>query len=371
MNTQLLLIEEVKNALSTEIESRSLFLEKYFNPKLTKDDRKRQFIKAFKIKNNQLMEKKLFSWWEFCNQLPQVSLIYAQLRSRLMVNMAGGVLENAGLCLDRFGIPYIPGSAVKGCARRMAIEKLLEATDDEKPTLLSEIALVFGWTSSDWEEKHKDSSDFYYGCHSQLSLVRKAAEILLETFSIPTRNSDTLEQLLENIPNYAGTVRFLAAYPIPTEFYPTAEKPKQTGDLELDVIACHHQKYYAQDQEYSKAWDTEDPIPVFFPAISPFHIFVFCLQSSQRASEKAKKLAESWLQEGLETLGIGAKTAAGYGWYQICTSQVEKKIQEKKEEEKQKEAAKREEEEKKKEKKKRKKEKKKRKKEKKKRKKQN
>src|SRR6266581_674937 len=34
----------------------------------------------------------------------------ADLRGRLIVNQAGGVLENAGLCLDRhFGIPYIPG----------------------------------------------------------------------------------------------------------------------------------------------------------------------------------------------------------------------------------------------------------------------
>jgi CRISPR/Cas system CMR subunit Cmr6 (Cas7 group RAMP superfamily) len=43
-----------------------------------------------------------------------------------MVNMAGGVMENAGLCLDRFGLPYIPGSAVKGCARRTALAALRE-----------------------------------------------------------------------------------------------------------------------------------------------------------------------------------------------------------------------------------------------------
>ena len=33
----------------------------------------------------------------------------AKLRSRLIVNQAGGILENAGLCLHpHFGYPYIP-----------------------------------------------------------------------------------------------------------------------------------------------------------------------------------------------------------------------------------------------------------------------
>jgi CRISPR/Cas system CMR subunit Cmr6 (Cas7 group RAMP superfamily) len=69
-------------------------------------------------------------------------------------DMAGGVMENAGLCLDRFGMPYIPGNGVKGCARRMAIQELLEArakaSDDELAKLLADIALVFGWGEEDW-----------------------------------------------------------------------------------------------------------------------------------------------------------------------------------------------------------------------------
>jgi hypothetical protein len=33
-------------------------------------------------------------------------------------------------------------------------------------------------------------------------------------------------------------------------------------------------------------------------------------------------LALDWLREGLATSGIGAKTAAGYGWFEDCTSRL-------------------------------------------------
>ena len=89
-----------------------------------------------------------------------------------MVNMAGGIMENAGLCLDRFGLPYIPGSAVKGCARRMAIRCLGDAREagtvsPELAKRLLQIALAFGWGEEDWCAKKKDGycvSDFAYAC---------------------------------------------------------------------------------------------------------------------------------------------------------------------------------------------------------------
>src|SRR5208282_3126445 len=96
----------------------------------------------------------------------------AQLQSRLMVNMAGGVMENAGLCLDRFGLPYIPGSAVKGCARRMAIQRLIEVElPSVKSDLLIQIALAFGWGEQDWSSEKTDGrfkSDFAYAAGSDL-----------------------------------------------------------------------------------------------------------------------------------------------------------------------------------------------------------
>src|SRR2546425_574565 len=139
--------------------SRSLYFDRFAQPELEKDERRQFFTDGFgceKLKN------KVDSWnsWLGHNglRLKTADILFAQLQSRLMVSMAGGVMENAGLCLDRFGVPYIPASAVKGCARRMGIQNLLETRDskeslDELAHLLADIALVFGWSELEWKLK--------------------------------------------------------------------------------------------------------------------------------------------------------------------------------------------------------------------------
>jgi CRISPR/Cas system CMR subunit Cmr6 (Cas7 group RAMP superfamily) len=54
---------------------------------------------------------------------PRKSDIFVgELGGRLLINMGGGVQENAGMALDRcFGLPFIPGSAVKGVTRHTAL----------------------------------------------------------------------------------------------------------------------------------------------------------------------------------------------------------------------------------------------------------
>ena len=51
----------------------------------------------------------------------RVRTIYGELRSRLAINLADGLIENAGIFLDRnYGVPMIPASAVKGCCNHAA-----------------------------------------------------------------------------------------------------------------------------------------------------------------------------------------------------------------------------------------------------------
>lgn len=74
----------------------------------------------------------------------------ARLKSRLIVNQAGGILENAGMCLHpHFGYPYIPGSAVKGIARHAAWGEWHEAKEPEKECIAQDIARVFGYPTND------------------------------------------------------------------------------------------------------------------------------------------------------------------------------------------------------------------------------
>jgi CRISPR-associated protein Cmr6 len=285
--------------------------------------------------------KALASRQQFLSGLSATSL-FAQLQSRLMVNMAGGVMENAGLCLDRFGLPYIPGSAVKGCARRAALAALHEWCEaggkpEHKPIgpdnplapccaafttpaeMLAVIARVFGWCEQDWSDR-SNQSDFLWACgQNHREIWHTAAQALATHFGwkIADKHGDTP---WKSLPNFAGSVSFLPAYPVdlgktgkvdglPIELPPL-------GKLELDVVTCHHRDYYAG--KFPIATDTEEPVPVVFPAVAPGHVFAFAIVPLRGADAQLIQHARTWLATGLSGFGIGAKTAAGYGWFDCC-----------------------------------------------------
>jgi CRISPR/Cas system CMR subunit Cmr6 (Cas7 group RAMP superfamily) len=274
------------------------------------------------------------------------SELYAQLRSRLTVNMAGGVMENAGLCLDRFGVPYIPGSVVKGCARRAAIAALHEwcATGDkpggsDNPVapgcepfntpeeMLGAIARVFGWADLDWADEPKQS-DFAWACGDAWPALRKAVvHQLAVELHVPLRPDDP--KPWKSLPNVAGSFSFLPAYPVDLGRTGKVDglplQVPQLGELELDVVTCHHRDYYASDDPNAVATDTEDPVPVVFPAVAPGHVFAFVLAPVRGADPQTVEHARTWLKIGLKTFGLGAKTNAGYGWFD-CSETVQNAV---------------------------------------------
>jgi CRISPR/Cas system CMR subunit Cmr6 (Cas7 group RAMP superfamily) len=260
-----------------------------------------------------------------------------------MVNMAGGVMENAGLCLDRFGLPFIAGSAVKGCARRMAIQRLVEAETPEgedksakKADLLFQIALIFGWTDTEWKDGRKPKkdgspgelySDFEYACgegDGWRGIREPVARSLLDRLNVRDRKYPKEPWL--DLPNYAASVSFLPAYPIDAAGADLPMPPPLLGTLQLDVVTCHHPDYYAQRKDRNGnlmmpvALDIEDPNPVIFPAVAGGHIFAFAVRPLRDCSHDSVQRACEWLAGGLATFGLGAKTAAGYGWFNTSPS---------------------------------------------------
>ena len=281
--------------------------------------------------------EKLTAWRSFVlaladNNLQSEKLLFARLQSRLMVNMAGGVFENGGLCLDRTsGVVFIPGSAVKGCARRVALAALREWSEteqkpsgednplaivaknfDSRRSLLASIALIFGWSDQEWTI----DSDFAWawGCDEKPTDEQKAAwkegrqvvsSALCNHLGITLKESD-VQNPWKKLPNFAGTIAFLPAYPWNTN-----------PAIELDVITGHHRAYYESSDQNAIAYDTEEPIPVIFPAVSAKDQprFAFVLHPTARARKDDLTHARGWLAEGLDIFGIGAKTNAGYGWF--------------------------------------------------------
>lgn len=157
--------------------------------------------------------------------------------------------ENGFVFDPLVGVPFIPGSAVKGLCHRQA---LLDDMDSEL------IRALFG-------------------------------------------SVDPLDETSGERHAHGGVV-FLDAYP--------AEWP----ELVVDIVNCHHPFYYGGKSKDSVPQETEDPKPAFFLAVKEGTGFVFRLKAlpggeAPRLLERAGTL----LADALGTLGIGAKTAAGYG----------------------------------------------------------
>ena len=77
------------------------------------------------------------------------------------------------------------------------------------------------------------------------------------------------------------------------------------------MVNCHHPRYYAGN--LGVATDDESPNPQFFPAVKENTEFVFSIVPLRPDANLVK--AKEWLVEAITTYGAGAKTSAGYGWF--------------------------------------------------------
>ena len=107
-------------------------------------------------------------------------------------------------------------------------------------------------------------------------------------------------------PRQRGAVCFLDAYPV------------QPPRLEVDVLTPHYKRYYdaiARNQTREGPVDWDAPNPVKFLTVAPRTRFLIRLLFASAAGEQQPALEWTWkyLREGLELLGLGAKTAVGYG----------------------------------------------------------
>lgn len=203
------------------------------------------------------------------------AVVYGELQGRLIVNLSDSLIQNAGICLDRnTGLPFIPGSAVKGVARHAALAHLR----NEEWTI-DEFMRVFGSSEVDFREKG-ELHDF-------------AAAV--------AEDKRTLK----------GGVDFLAAQPI-TE--PT---------IIVDISNVHYPEYYQSGNIRDLA--RENPRPNPFPAVEKGVRYAFCVTENGMGTvdselfEKVKVV----LVEAITVHGIGAKTGAGYGWFQDVTKDIE------------------------------------------------
>ncbi|MEI7643920.1 MAG: type III-B CRISPR module RAMP protein Cmr6 [Chloroflexales bacterium] len=198
-------------------------------------------------------------WLTALDDLPQYERVKtgeAVARGRVVVGLgAEGVLENAITLHRAYGVPYIPGSALKGLAAAYAHRRLLDNT---------------------WRKEVRN----------------KAGEVI-------TSLGDA-HKIVFGDTTTAGYVTFFDALYVPGSAAPN--RP-----LLPDVLTVHHPKYYQGGDEAEAPADWDSPTPISF--ISATGCFLVALAGPAQWVDTAYDI----LALALDELGVGGKTAAGYG----------------------------------------------------------
>lgn len=184
-------------------------------------------------------------------------------------------LENGFAFLSPYGLPYLPGSGVKGVLRQAARE-LIEGGWGETHCWSDENIATIG--------KGKDQQSL-----TQLDLL----------FGKESKDHETemfrgLLSFWDVLPQIEGT------------------------SLLLEVMTPHQNHYY---QQGANPHDSGQPNPIFFLTVPPgsrFNFHVVC--DTERLARLAPECVDTWkpllqaaFEHAFDWLGFGAKTSVGYG----------------------------------------------------------
>lgn len=214
-----------------------------------------------------IYKKQYARWKEYVTEesvtggLGAIGREFAVKSGRMAVGLGNeSVLETSVVLHRTYGVPYIPGSALKGLAASYA--RLLAGPEWSPSIEHGAYSIVFGTTEG------------------------------------------------------AGYVNFLDALYVPVEMREGASPQAAVQaeyPLHTDVITVHHPDYY-QGKAGAPPADWDSPTPIAF--LSATGTYLVAIAAPDLDSENCKlwlnKVFEL-LEEALLVLGIGAKTSSGYG----------------------------------------------------------
>lgn len=214
-----------------------------------------------------------------------------KLTSRLLVGHGNASPTEVGLTMHHtWGVPIIPGSALKGLLNHY-IDAVYGpgnlSVHPMDPALSGELKERARFRGVTWNEK---------------GTVPKfgPGEIHRQLFGAPA--TDTGAMYEPDAGETRGCVVFHDALYVPRSI--TNDKPFVT-----DVLTVHQKKYYAQQRRDVAPTDWDEPNPVSFLTVKPGAQFLIALSGPRDWTAFA--LRE--LLDALELWRIGGKTSAGYG----------------------------------------------------------
>jgi CRISPR-associated protein Cmr6 len=228
-------------------------------------------------------------------------LVEIEARTRVLLHPASNasVTDGSVLLHHTYGVPYLPGSGLKGLARAWLRRTVDLQEREERKNRHGET----------WKEMRSDARD---------------QEILRALFGYIPRKEDGAEARSQG-----AVVEFLDALWVPAR--PNTERGHARPDTErgqwsplaLDVVNPHQSSYYTGGEAPS---DTNEPVPTHRLSIAPgtrFLVIVECvpMQDGKGAPVDGKAwvdyVLEKALKPALENIGFGAWTSAGYGRFEV------------------------------------------------------
>jgi len=255
--------------------------------KLKQDNKKDALDTACRLDKNSCMQNDALVERQRCiaAALPEC-VAYAAIATAPFTTGLGNEhpLENGFAFLWPYGLPYLPGSGVKGVLRQAvrelvsgkwggsewSDEPVAEIEVDRRPVSLTAIDVLFGLESSDHQKKH-----------------------------------------------FRGVLSFWDVI------------PQINGDRLMVEIMTPHQKHYYSDGK--PPHDSGEPNPIRFLTVPPGSEFVFHVQCDYlrleniapelAAGNRWQALLEAAFDHAFDWLGFGAKTAVGYGAMRVLTGE--------------------------------------------------
>lgn len=212
--------------------------------------------KAYQEDSVHNLYKRCFERWE--DSLPKTCRRFLlNCQSPMIIGLGGESVLETGLTLHHtYGVPYLPGTALKGIAARYARQ-------------------VWGKEDPSW---HPEGTPKGKPNHFR-TLFGTTDEGGLAQFLDGWITEDSLKDCLLD-----------------------------------DVMTPHHAKYYGElDENVRAPSDFDSPTPIPFLSVTGTFSVAICLNDPRLPSEWLD-CAAHLLREGLHEFGIGGKTNAGYGW---------------------------------------------------------
>jgi CRISPR-associated protein Cmr6 len=248
-----------------------------------------QYYESFynELKNNpalkNLLDEKQRSQKQFCefyeNAGYKIINFKAELKSPLITGIGQTHPNEVGMVFDHtMGIPYIPASSVKGIVRFAHMLELIKSENLEE------------YKKSDKDGEYVDESN---------------SKTLIPC--IFGGDADEEKEGKKETKKLKGKVVFLDAYPV------------NVPDLHVDIMNPHYGDYYSDENGKIPPADYLDPTPIKFLTVKPGTKFIF--RAIMPNDSDLLQTVKTAFENALKDEGVGAKTAVGYGRFEIQNSE--------------------------------------------------